>query len=233
MPDGFVHLHCHSEFSMLDGAARLKDLVKSASKMAMPAMAITDHGNLFGAYEWYKTAKGSPVKPIVGLEAYLTPKTHRSERKRVQFGDGTGDDVAAKAADEDKAALALLEKALAYYHDQGDKAFAAFSRQGEFVDKDKYVFVLDTKGTMLASGGPSVVLIGRSSVWPSTRSSFGNGRSASPRRVITPRAAGVSRDWPLGNRMSVRSSTSTTSSLRRTTTRPSWIRPLMACTMMS
>ena len=69
--------------------------------------------------------------------------------------------AAAKVADEDKAALALLEKALAYYHDNGDKAFAAFSRQGEFVDKDKYVFVLDTQGTMLASGGPSSALIGR------------------------------------------------------------------------
>ncbi len=98
MPDGFVHLHCHSEFSMLDGAARMKRLVEGAEKMGMPALAVTDHGNLFGAYEWYKTAKGSPVKPIIGLEAYLTPKTHRSERKRVQFGDGTGDDVAAKGA---------------------------------------------------------------------------------------------------------------------------------------
>jgi hypothetical protein len=55
----------------------------------------------------------------------------------------------------------LLEKALAYYHENGDKAFAAFSRQGEFVDKDRYVFVLDTKGVMLASGGPSSALIGR------------------------------------------------------------------------
>jgi hypothetical protein len=53
-----------------------------------------------------------------------------------------------------QAAIALLEKALAYYHDNGDKAFAAFSRQGEFVDKDRYVFVVDTKGVMLASGGP-------------------------------------------------------------------------------
>jgi len=96
--DGFVHLHCHSEFSMLDGAARLKDLQRSAEKLGMPALAVTDHGNLFGAYEWYRTANGSPVKPIIGLEAYLTPKTHRSERKRVQFGDGTGDDVAAKGA---------------------------------------------------------------------------------------------------------------------------------------
>ncbi len=83
---------------MLDGAARLKDLVKSCEQMQMPALAITDHGNLFAAYEFYKAAKGSSVRPIIGLEAYLTPKTHRSERKRVQFGDGTGDDVASKGA---------------------------------------------------------------------------------------------------------------------------------------
>ena len=98
MADGFVHLHSHSEYSMLDGAARLKDLVSGCEQMGMPALAVTDHGNLFGAYEWYKVAKGSAVKPIIGLEAYLTPKTHRSERKRVQFGDGTGDDVASKGA---------------------------------------------------------------------------------------------------------------------------------------
>ncbi|KAA0943712.1 MULTISPECIES: cache domain-containing protein [unclassified Pseudomonas] len=60
-----------------------------------------------------------------------------------------------------QAAKALLEKALAYYHDNGDKAFAAFSRQGEFIDKDRYVFVVDTKGVLLASGGPSSALIGR------------------------------------------------------------------------
>ena len=83
---------------MLDGAARLKDLVRGCERMEMPALAVTDHGNLFGAYEFYKVAKGSAVKPIIGLEAYLTPKTHRSERKRVQWGDGTGDDIASKGA---------------------------------------------------------------------------------------------------------------------------------------
>jgi cytochrome c len=67
----------------------------------------------------------------------------------------------AAAPDDGQAARALLEKALAYYHDNGDKAFAAFSRQGEFVDKDRYVFVVDTQGVMLASGGPSSALIGR------------------------------------------------------------------------
>ena len=59
------------------------------------------------------------------------------------------------------AAKALLEKALAYYQSNGDKAFAAFSRQGEFVDHDRYVFVVDTQGVLLASGGPSSALIGR------------------------------------------------------------------------
>jgi cytochrome c len=69
---------------------------------------------------------------------------------------------AATTQDEDaQAAKALLEKALAYYQSNGDKAFAAFSRQGEFIDKDRYVFVLDTKGVLLASGGPSFALIGR------------------------------------------------------------------------
>lgn len=83
---------------MLDGAARIKDLFAGAERMGMPALAITDHGNLFGAYEFYKASKSFGVKPIIGLEAYLTPRTHRSERKRVQFGDGTGDDVASKGA---------------------------------------------------------------------------------------------------------------------------------------
>ncbi|MHB9800163.1 cache domain-containing protein [Pseudomonas sp. MT3] len=62
---------------------------------------------------------------------------------------------------EAKRAQALLNKAVTYYEKEGDKAFAAFSRQGEFIDGDLYVFVVDSKGTMLASGGPSVVLIGR------------------------------------------------------------------------
>ncbi|MGO1385110.1 MAG: DNA polymerase III subunit alpha [Arachnia sp.] len=98
MSDTFAHLHCHTEFSMLDGAARVKDLFEGAERMGMPAIAMTDHGNLFGAYEFYKASKNYNVKPIIGLEAYLTPRTHRSERKRVQFGDGTGDDVSARGA---------------------------------------------------------------------------------------------------------------------------------------
>ncbi|MBD9440811.1 cache domain-containing protein [Pseudomonas sp. PDM04] len=85
--------------------------------------------------------------------------------------------AAATEKDDSKAAIALLEKALAYYHDNGDKAFAAFSRQGEFVDKDRYVFVVDTQGVMLASGGPSSALIGRDVsevLGPDVRKAFQN-----------------------------------------------------------
>ena len=67
----------------------------------------------------------------------------------------------AQSPDQGPAAKALLEKAVQRYQQEGDKAFAEFSRQGEFVDGERYVFVVDTKGVMLASGGPSVVLIGR------------------------------------------------------------------------
>ncbi|EPH02731.1 DNA polymerase III, alpha subunit [Propionibacterium sp. oral taxon 192 str. F0372] len=98
MGKGFVHLHNHTDYSMLDGAARVDDLVQAAKKMGMPALGITDHGNMFGAYDFYTSAMKHEVKPIIGLEAYLTPGTPRWERKRVRFGDGTGDDVAAKGA---------------------------------------------------------------------------------------------------------------------------------------
>ena len=98
LDDPFVHLHVHTEFSMLDGAARLPDLFARAEELKMPAVAITDHGNMFGAYEFYKAASKTGVKPIIGCETYMTPKTRRSERKRVRFGDGTGDDVSASGA---------------------------------------------------------------------------------------------------------------------------------------
>ncbi|HEU4546924.1 MAG TPA: DNA polymerase III subunit alpha, partial [Microlunatus sp.] len=102
MSDSFVHLHVHSEYSRLDGAARVGDLFAGCEQMEMPAIAVTDHGNLFGAYEFYKASKKSSVKPIIGLEAYVTPKTHRSERKRVRWGDKngaqSGDDVSGGGA---------------------------------------------------------------------------------------------------------------------------------------
>jgi DNA polymerase-3 subunit alpha len=83
---------------MLDGAARLKDLFEATAAMGMPALAMTDHGNVFGAYDFYKQAKAAGVKPIIGMEAYLTPNTHRGERTRVRWAQGGEDDVSGGGA---------------------------------------------------------------------------------------------------------------------------------------
>ncbi|GAA1614327.1 DNA polymerase III subunit alpha [Leucobacter chromiireducens subsp. chromiireducens] len=96
--DGFVHLHVHSEYSMLDGAARVKPLIQATAEQGMPAIAVTDHGNTFGAFDFWKTARDNGVNPIIGIEAYVTPGTHRSDRTRVRWGDGGGDDVSGAGA---------------------------------------------------------------------------------------------------------------------------------------
>ncbi|WP_306371627.1 DNA polymerase III subunit alpha [Nocardiopsis sp. CC223A] len=96
MADSFVHLHVHTEYSMLDGAAKLKPLFKEAGRLGMPAVAMTDHGNMFGAYEFYQQSKGSGVKPIIGIEAYVAPES-RFHKKRVFWGRASGsDDTAAE-----------------------------------------------------------------------------------------------------------------------------------------
>ncbi|MEX2578877.1 MAG: DNA polymerase III subunit alpha [Verrucomicrobiales bacterium] len=71
--DPFIHLHLHTEYSLLDGAVRIKDLMKKAQRCKMPAVAMTDHGNIFGAIDFYKAAKAAEINPIIGCEAYLTP----------------------------------------------------------------------------------------------------------------------------------------------------------------
>ncbi|HEX6918872.1 MAG TPA: DNA polymerase III subunit alpha, partial [Actinomycetes bacterium] len=96
--DSFVHLHVHTEYSMLDGAARVDELLAEAARMGMPALATTDHGFVFGAYEFWKAAQRHGVKPIIGVEAYVTPGTHRSDRTRVKWGDGGRDDVSGGGA---------------------------------------------------------------------------------------------------------------------------------------
>ncbi len=96
--DSFVHLHVHTEYSMLDGAARLGALAERTAELGMPAIAMTDHGNVFGAYEFYKKATGAGVKPIIGIEAYFAPNISRFERKGVNFYGGGPDDVSARGA---------------------------------------------------------------------------------------------------------------------------------------
>ncbi|HEX6514515.1 MAG TPA: DNA polymerase III subunit alpha [Nocardioidaceae bacterium] len=94
----FVHLHVHTEYSMLDGAARLGEMFDRTAELGMDAIAMTDHGNVFGAYEFYSKARAAGIKPIIGTEAYLTPNTSRFERKRVRWNDGGNDDVSGSGA---------------------------------------------------------------------------------------------------------------------------------------
>ncbi|MGM0651822.1 MAG: DNA polymerase III subunit alpha [Bacillota bacterium] len=79
----FVHLHCHSEYSLLDGAARINDMVKQAASLGMPALALTDHGTMFGIIDFYRAARKAGVKPILGCEVYLSPRSRfQKEAKR-------------------------------------------------------------------------------------------------------------------------------------------------------
>ena len=71
----FAHLHVHTEYSLLDGFSNIKKLVKRAKEMDMPALAITDHGTMFGVIEFYHACKDAGIKPIIGLEAYLSART--------------------------------------------------------------------------------------------------------------------------------------------------------------
>ncbi len=78
----FVHLHCHSEYSLLDGAARINYLVNSAAKLDMPAVAITDHGTMFGVIDFYRAAKEAGIKPILGCEVYVAPRSRFQKEPR-------------------------------------------------------------------------------------------------------------------------------------------------------
>src|SRR5438094_778742 len=76
----FVHLHLHTLYSLLDGAIRLKDLIKTVKEKGMTSVAVTDHGNMFGAIDFYKKAQEAGIKPILGMEAYVAGPKGREDR---------------------------------------------------------------------------------------------------------------------------------------------------------
>ncbi|MCQ4620797.1 DNA polymerase III subunit alpha [Corynebacterium sp. CCUG 71335] len=95
----FVHLHNHTEFSMLDGMAKVDLLAEEVSRQGMPAVGMTDHGNMFGSNAFYRRMTDAGIKPIIGIEAYMAPES-RFNKKRVLWGtpDQKGDDVSASGA---------------------------------------------------------------------------------------------------------------------------------------
>ena len=86
MNHSFVHLHNHTEYSMLDGAAKITPMLAEAQRLEMPAIGMTDHGNMFGASEFYNSATKTGIKPIIGVEAYIAPGS-RFDTKRILWGD--------------------------------------------------------------------------------------------------------------------------------------------------
>ncbi len=95
----FVHLHNHTEYSMLDGAAKVNPMLAEAKRLEMPAIGMTDHGNMFGASEFYNAAVKAGITPIIGIEAYIAPGS-RFDSKRITWGDPSqkADDVSASGA---------------------------------------------------------------------------------------------------------------------------------------
>lgn len=79
---GFVHLHCHSEYSLLDGAARITKMIERASELKMPALAITDHGTMFGVIDFYREAVNAGIKPIIGCEVYIATRSRLQKEAR-------------------------------------------------------------------------------------------------------------------------------------------------------
>ncbi|MDG4765354.1 DNA polymerase III subunit alpha [Solwaraspora sp. WMMD406] len=153
MSDSFVHLHTHTEYSMLDGAARLKELFAETNRLGMPALAMTDHGNLFGAYDFFKQATGAGVKPIIGLEAYLTPGTDRRDRTRVRWADGGENDVSGGGAYTHMTMLAADADGLRNLFRLGSRA----SLEGYFYKPraDRELLHQYGKGIIATTGCPS------------------------------------------------------------------------------
>src|SRR5450756_292353 len=87
-PQAFTHLHIHTEFSLLDGAARIPALVARAKELGMRHLAVTDHGALHGVVDFYKACRDAGLKPIIGCEAYTAARTHQDRDPRTDSEQG-------------------------------------------------------------------------------------------------------------------------------------------------
>ncbi|MFT4229600.1 MAG: DNA polymerase III subunit alpha [Microbacterium sp.] len=153
--DSFVHLHVHSEYSMLDGAARIGPMVQEAVRQGMPAIAVTDHGNTFAAFEFYTAAKEHGITPIVGIEAYVTPGTHRADKARVRWGtpEQSDDDVSGSGA---YTHMTLLSETTAGMHNLFRLSSLA-SMEGYYFKPrmDRELLQTYSKGLIATTGCPS------------------------------------------------------------------------------
>ncbi|MFI7597754.1 DNA polymerase III subunit alpha [Actinoplanes sp. NPDC049681] len=155
MSDSFVHLHVHTEYSMLDGAARLKDLFAEADRLGMPAVAITDHGNMHGAYDFYTQATAAGITPVIGIEAYVAPES-RLHKARVKWGrpEQKSDDISGNGAITHKTMWARNAQGLKNLFRLSSRA----SMEGHYVKwprMDMDIIAEHAEGIMATTGCPS------------------------------------------------------------------------------
>jgi DNA polymerase-3 subunit alpha len=154
-----VQLHNHTHYSLLDGASKIPDLVARAKELDMPAVAITDHGNMHGAYEMWSTCVKAGIKPIIGIEAYVTPETARQDKTRVHWGNESqrSDDVSGGGlithmtmwAQDDEGLVNLL-RASSVANLEG--------RVARYPRMDYEVLAQYSKGVIASSGCPSGII---------------------------------------------------------------------------
>ncbi|NYI07118.1 DNA polymerase III subunit alpha [Allostreptomyces psammosilenae] len=158
MSDPFVHLHVHTEYSLLDGAARLKDMFKEADRLGMPAVAMTDHGNLHGAHDFYTQATKAGITPIIGIEAYVAPES-RTNKKRILWGTPAQkrDDVSGSGAYTHKTIWARNKEGLHNLFKLSSRSYA----EGWLVKwprMDQEIIAEHAAGLMATTGCPSGVV---------------------------------------------------------------------------
>lgn len=156
MADSFVHLHNHSEYSMLDGAAKTKAMAEEAARLGQPAIGLTDHGYLFGAYDFYSNCKKAGVKPIIGLEAYVTPGTSRFDRQKVRWGEPwqKSDDVSGSGSYNHLTLLAYSTEGMHNLFRLGSYA-STEGQFGKYPRADKELLSQFHEGLIVFTGCPS------------------------------------------------------------------------------
>ena len=151
----YAHLHVHTEYSMLDGAARLKDLFKEVAANGMTHVAMTDHGNMFGAAEFHRQAKGAGITPVIGIEAYVAPESRRNTN-RILWGQPhqKRDDVSASGSYLHKTLWARNSEGLHNLFKLTSRAYAE-GWMGKYARMDKEILAEHAAGLMASTGCPS------------------------------------------------------------------------------
>ncbi len=151
----YAHLHVHTEYSMLDGAARLKDLFKEVKANGMTHVAMTDHGNMFGAAEFHRQAKGNGITPVIGIEAYVAPE-HRGNKNRILWGQPhqKSDDVSASGAYLHKTIWARNNEGLHNLFKLTSRSYAE-GALSKWARMDKEIIAEHSAGLMASTGCPS------------------------------------------------------------------------------